>query len=398
SSINGNGVILFKYEGNQSVTTTMQIEDIMVVDNENPDCGEGPGPGTGGGIGGNNAAFDSCLSEEFTTFEDFQIEFSKYENYALEGTRYWETRSFDGNKYIQFSAFNSTDVTNKAYFIVPVNFSEADGFSFKSKDGFNNGDALKIYYSTNYAIGTDIASATLTDITSAFTLATGTTEGYATNFTDSGVYDLSALSGNGFIMFYYEGSASGVTTTFQIDDITITDNENPDCDGGNPEPGEGGLAFAGSDFEDWNAFLAGINDFGLKPYATESTGNGIDGSTALSINTPSTAANDYVFTSLARPGLPATYSTIKFFVKGTSDKSISINLYKGDGTYYRFNLGDVTGDMTVPVSGNNQYTGVINTGGNWAEITLDLSGITDLNTSNTAGDFFALKIGKEVPY
>src|SRR5690606_37251135 len=119
SSISGNGVILFKYEGNQSVTTTMQIEDIMVVDNENPDCGEGPGPGTGGGIGGNGAAFDSCLSEEFTTFEDFQIEFSKYENYALEGTRYWETRSFEGNKYIQFSAFNSTDITNKAYCIVP---------------------------------------------------------------------------------------------------------------------------------------------------------------------------------------------------------------------------------------------------------------------------------------
>ena len=400
SSVSGNGAIIFKYQGSQSVTTTMQIEDIKVVDNDNPDCGgEGPGPGTGGGIGGNNATFDNCLSEGFSSATDYQTEFSKYENYALEGTRYWEARSFGGNKYIQFSAFNSTDAANKAYFIVPVNFSEADGFSFKSNDGYNNGDALKVYYSTNYQIGTDIAQATLVDITSSFTLSTGNTSGYGASFTDSGVYDLSALSGNGFIMFYYEGSGNGVTTTFQIDDITFTDNEDPDCDGGgNPNPGDGGLAFAGSDFEDYAAFLAGLNQFGIKDYATQSPGNGVNGSDALRINTPSTSGNDYVFTALARPGLPSTYSTIKFFVKGTADKSISINLYKPDGTYYKFNLGDVTGNMTVQQSGNNQYTGVINTGGQWAEITLDLSGINDLNTANTAGDFFALKIGKEVPY
>jgi len=399
SSVSGNGAIIFKYQGSQSVTTTMQIEDIKVVDNDNPDCGgEGPGPGTGGGIGGNNATFDNCLSEGFSSAADYQTEFSKYENYALEGTRYWEARSFGGNKYIQFSAFNSTDATNKAYFIVPVNFSEADGFSFKSNDGYNNGDALRVYYSTNYQIGTDITQATLVDITSSFTLSTGNTDGYGASFTDSGVYDLSALSGNGFIMFYYEGSGNGVTTTFQIDDITITDNEDPDCDGGNPNPGDGDLAFAGSDFEDYAAFLAGLNSFGIKDYATQSPGNGVSGSDALRINTPSTSGNDYVFTALARPGLPSTYSTIKFFVKGTADKSISINLYKLDGTYYKFNLGDVTGNMTVQQSGNNQYTGVINTGGQWAEITLDLSGISDLNTTNTAGDFFALKIGKEVPY
>lgn len=396
SSINGNGAIIFKYQGSQSVTTTMQIDDINVVNNEDPDCGGG-NPGTGGGIGGNGASFDNCLSEGFNSATDYQTEFTKYENYALEGARYWEARSFDGNKYIQFSAFNSTDAANKAYFIVPVNFSEADGFSFKTKDGYNNGNALKVYYSTNYQIGTDITQATLVDITSSFTLSTGNTGGYAENFTDSGVYDLSSLSGNGFIMFYYEGAGNGVTTTFQIDDITITDNQDPDC-GGNPNPGDGDLAFAGSDFEDYAAFLAGLNSFGIKSYATQSTGNGVDGSTALRINMASTAANDYVFTALTRPGLPSTYSTIKFYVKGTSDKSISINLYKNDGTYYKFNLGDVTGNMTVQQAGNNQYTGVINTGGQWAEITLDLSGITDLNTSNTAGDFFALKVGKDVPY
>src|SRR5690606_36938565 len=50
------------------------------------------------------------------------------------------------------------------------------------------------------------------------------------------------------------------------------------------EPGEGSLLFAGGDFEDYATFLASLNSFGLKPYATESTGNGTNASTALHIN------------------------------------------------------------------------------------------------------------------
>lgn len=396
SSINGNGVIVFKYSGSGSgATTTMQIDDIMVMDNDDPDCGSGGG-GTGGGIGGGSASFDNCLNEPFSTYADYQNEFPKYENYAVEGTRYWETRSFDGNSYIQFSSFNSTDAANKTYFIVPVDFSNADSFSFKTKDGYNNGDPLKVYYSTNYTIGSDITTATLTEITSNFTISTGNTGGYGANFIESGSYSLSGLSGNGVLLFYYEGAANGVTTTMQIDDITISDNEDPDCGGGGG--GDPVWAFPGGDFENWTAFLGGLNSFGIKDYATESPGNGIDGTTALSINMASTSGNDYVFTTLAYADLPNTYSTLKFFVKGTSDKSLSINLYKTDGTYYRFNLGDISGNATVAVSGNNQYTGIIDTGGQWAEITLDLSGITDLNTSDTSSDFFALKVGKDVPY
>src|SRR5690606_15249913 len=128
----------------------------------------------------------------------------------------------------------------------------------------------------------------------------------------------------------------------QIDDIQIVDNQNPDCGGDpDPEPGEepelgDGFLFPGADFENWDTFLAGINSFGLKPYATQSPGNGVSGA-ALSINTPSTEGNDYVFTTLAHSELPSTYSTVKFRVKGTSAKSISLNLYKTDGDYYRFN-------------------------------------------------------------
>ena len=100
----------------------------------------------------------------------------------------------------------------------------ANTLSFKTKDGFNNGNVLKVWYTTNYTPGTDLSNATLVDITSQFTIAFGTTSGYAQNFTNSGVYNIPAsVTGNGFFIFEYSGNGVGsaLTTTIQIDDITI---------------------------------------------------------------------------------------------------------------------------------------------------------------------------------
>ena len=111
-----------------------------------------------------------------------------------------------------------------------------------------------------------------------------------------------------------------------------------------------------------------------------------------------TGGNDYVFTTLATAGLPSSYSKISFYVKGSSEKSVSLNVYKTDGTYYVYNLGSLTGSTNLEVAGNNQYSGTINTGGEWALVTLDLSGISDLNTTDTSASLFALKIGKNANY
>ena len=81
-----------------------------------------------------------------------------------------------------------------------------------------------MYYTTNYTPGTDIASATLVDITSQFTIASGTTSGYASTFTNSGNYNIpTTVTGNGFFIFEYSGQgiAPAVSTTMQIDDIVV---------------------------------------------------------------------------------------------------------------------------------------------------------------------------------
>ncbi|MXV37325.1 hypothetical protein GO491_01345 [Flavobacteriaceae bacterium Ap0902] len=153
------------------------------------------------------------------------------------------------------------------------------------------------------------------------------------------------------------------------------------------------LAFDGSDFEDFDAFTAGLNNFGLKDYATQGVGEGMDGSNSLSIvGTPT--GNDYVFTATAPEGLPSDITEISFYIKGTSDsKSISLNLYNADG-YYRFNAGDITtGDIVLEPQNSNQYSGMIDTQGEWRKVTLNLENISDYVTDPSA-DFFALKVGK----
>ena len=400
-------MVVSAFTNNNNVTPStyqMFIRDLNDVNLDQPRMDTSSGSGT---IGGGSAAYESCVDEDFSAYNDGLNNFPKYVNYAHNGDRYWGVRDFSGNKFIQMTAFNANSDT-EVYFIVPVNFNDADAFSFKSIDGHNNGDALSVFYTTSWTIGSDLNTSDLTDITSEFTISTGNTNGYGTTWVESGEYNLSAISGNGAVVFRYLGSGNGVTTTIQLDDIKVINNDDPNCgdDNGNggeepEEPSEDAAAlFAAHDFEDWSAFLAGLNNFGIKSYANQSAGTGREGSASLHISTDptTTGGNDYVFTTLASADLPTTYSQISFYMKGTSDKSVSLNVYKEDGSYHVFNLGPLTSSSTFQAAPSNQYGGTINTGGECVLITLDLNGISDLNVNDTNADSFALKIGRNANY
>lgn len=209
------------------------------------------------------------------------------------------------------------------------------------------------------------------------------------------------------------GELTAILSIFNNDiQLFIRDTDDVQMNGARCDDGDGGgdggdgpspdamPAFAGADFENWQEFLGGLNSFGIQSYATQSAGTGIDDSASLKIATnPSTTdRNDYVFTSLATTGLPTEYSKISFYMKGTADKSVSLNVYKTDGSFYAFNLEDISSSKTLSPAENNQYNGSVNTGGEWIVVTLNLSTINDLNVTDTAGNFFALKIGKSANY
>lgn len=211
------------------------------------------------------------------------------------------------------------------------------------------------------------------------------------------------------------GKIRGVLTKFNSDyqfmartfnDIQLTENRI------GVDPGEGedpeaptNLLFTSADFENWTTFNASINSFGLKPYAVQGIGTGALGTNSLHINGTPTA-NDYVFTILAtaKGNIPATPTKITFWVKGTSAKSLSINIYRAASGYDVFNVGSLN---SLPVTlnkavlndagnGTNNYGGVIDTNNKWVKVTLNLSDV-DINKS-TNGDLFALKVGSNSAY
>ncbi len=210
-----------------------------------------------------------------------------------------------------------------------------------------------------------------------------------------------------------KGDAVGIYQVFKNDhqlllnkagDVSLNGER---CDGGtvdpeDPEdpdapsvPGSGAqLLFPGADFENWTLFLEQLTTHGIKDYAVQSQGTGYNGSHALSIN-GKPGGNDYVFTTQGG-GYPSGIDKLSFYVKGTSGKSLSVNIYNESGDYATFNVENLTSNKLVKAAPNNQYTGTIDTKGEWVLVTLDLSG-ADLNTSGS-GSVFAIKVGRDVDY
>ncbi|WP_392437118.1 DUF5689 domain-containing protein [Cruoricaptor ignavus] len=169
--------------------------------------------------GSANVTYPSVINETFEGFSPINLEvFTNYINDAVVGNRYWQLKSYNKNQYIQMSA-NAGTGNYHTYFVVPVNFTPGKKLSFNVNVGYYKGDGLKVYYSTDYKPMGDMTQAKLTDITSSFTLPKAPATGYGTLGSAGSYTTPASLSGNGFIIFKYEGNGSGVTTTYQIDDI-----------------------------------------------------------------------------------------------------------------------------------------------------------------------------------
>ena len=263
----------------------------------------------------------------------------------------------------------------------------------------------QVLISKDYVSG-DPSKATWTKLTITYPGKPAGTTKFST--TDSET-DLSAYAGekNIHIAFKYVSTDTSAATwqiaKMEVKEATGTKpgTEDPGTEPGTEEPGTkpeqpttGNLLFPGADFEDFAAFTGKLNNYGLQKYATHA--DDPDQGKVLHIKgTPS--GNDYVFTVANVEVKVANPTKITFRLKGTApSKSLSLNVYSGGKAYKAFNVGKVTGDTTIGVAANNQYTGSIDTSGKWITITLDLTGVA-VNTSGS-GDFFALKVGKEVAY
>lgn len=183
---------------------------------------------------------DRCLEDDdepvgALLFEDFEsitttgngvnINLPEWTNVNVTGgTERYEAREFENNKYAQITAFNSGESPLEAWLVTPnvdLTGTVNPKLSFQTKDGFNNGSAIKVFIATNFS--GNVGNATWIEITNA-TIATGTSSGYAANFTPSGDIDLSSYIGQSVaIAFQYIGADGGTTTTYQIDNVALFD-------------------------------------------------------------------------------------------------------------------------------------------------------------------------------
>ena len=182
-------------------------------------------------------------------------------------------------------------------------------------------------------------------------------------------------------------------------------------DDGGDEPGEpvdpdSDLLFPGSDFNNWTTFTSSLNEYGVT-FGKESKSGGREGSGAMHFE-GQFEKNTYVFTAVVPQGFSAAGKTkIHFWVKGSADKSLSMNVYTGTGgkmgtDYKCYNMDEYnpysSHQVLGPTDANSYAKGGINTNGEWVKVTLDISSLASEINSTSGDDLFALKIGKEAAY
>lgn len=214
-------------EGNGSLTTVLSVfnKDYQIFIRDTADVQmNGERCNQGGGTG-------EALTLPFT--EDFEgqaagtgtsVNIPGWTNVNVnEGSRIWEIREFDNNKYAQTSAFKSNENPFETWLVTPgliLPEGSSPTLTFGTKDGFYTGNALTIKISTDFT--GDVTSATWNNLNA--TISSGNTDGYGASFVPSGNIDLSAYAGKVvYIAYQYLGASDGTTTTYQIDNVSVVE-------------------------------------------------------------------------------------------------------------------------------------------------------------------------------
>ncbi|WP_193323842.1 endonuclease, partial [Marinifilum sp. N1E240] len=145
---------------------------------------------------------------------------------SIVGDRNWEITEHSDNKYMQMSAYQASgDVVS--WLITPAIDLDAysnEKLNFKTKNGYYKGTTLEVLISTDFD-GSDVATATWQSVPAI--IDERNNSAYGSTFVESGAVDLSSYEGEVYLAFKYSGNGSSLTTTYQVDDVTIEGNKVP---------------------------------------------------------------------------------------------------------------------------------------------------------------------------
>lgn len=168
----------------------------------------------------------SYISQDLEAYADYDTEISGWNNDATEGEKLWQVRSYSGNKYLQFSAFNAPGAT-VAWFISPATtIAEGSapkfGFDLKIRNNTQNHEALSVMISTDYT--GDINAAKWENISAELNLPVGETNDAFVKIEN---IDFSRYAGQKInIAFVYNGNGTtNQTATYQLDNFRLSERK-----------------------------------------------------------------------------------------------------------------------------------------------------------------------------
>lgn len=202
----------FHYVGSgpSGQTSTYRVDDVKL--------------GTGGGnpdpCNGVTAPTVAFLDEDFTGgTSNAAIAETGWTGAAVQGSRLWIYKNFNGNDYAQATAFNDTAPNMESWMVTPlVNVTGLMTLSFETAKSFYTHDGLSVLISTDFTC--DPTVATWVPISGATIAGQANVDN---EWIFSGDIDLSAFIGQKIaIGFKYVGSGpSGQTGTFRVDNVVV---------------------------------------------------------------------------------------------------------------------------------------------------------------------------------
>ncbi len=163
------------------------------------------------------------LSEDFESFQkNDEILIDGWNQIVVKGTTKWTANAYNGVS-AKFSAFRTEGEQENWLVTKAVKIDDAAAtFTFDLVLGHFKGNPLDVYVSDSYANNGKIVESEWTKITDSFKYPEPNPTGF-TSSTNVGKYSLKNYNGKSvYFAFRYAGSGEGVTTTVQVDNITVS--------------------------------------------------------------------------------------------------------------------------------------------------------------------------------
>jgi hypothetical protein len=176
---------------------------------------------------------ETVFKEVFDSYvvnDDEYLDFGDWTSFVESGSVHWFEKSTDNNGYLEFTSYQSGELSNIAWAISPkINLDNSTDevltFNTSSEYVTNSANKIEVYYSNDFD-GTNVLSATWTPInaivaTNSTNISSSDSNGNINIF--SGEIDMSTISGEIYLAF--KGTGSGTNTaldgSLRLDNIKI---------------------------------------------------------------------------------------------------------------------------------------------------------------------------------